>query len=191
MSFDSSGVPLSGGVLLAAAAFVCTSLVLGQEMARREIDLSGWETRCPMELVANARADLAAKHQPRSSVPVRRCSTEVSKLPFLPREIIILGQTVCNELNDPDLNGSARALENETRERIDTLNAQRIARIQAKAGSQCGCAKAQHLQDSLIHNAVHAGTVRFVSLPKVANREQELRNTLHTPVCAALAEDTP
>ncbi|MGC3939507.1 hypothetical protein ACOTTU_17015 [Roseobacter sp. EG26] len=189
MSFDTSGLPVTGGVLLAAAVVVCTSVVTGQEMARRQIDLSGWDTQCPVELVANARADLQAKRKPREIVPEKRCSSEADKLIFLPREYRDLGVAICDQFGDPDINGAAREAEDAMRYRLDALEAQRIARIKAKSGSQCACAKSEYLQRSLIQNAVQAATVRVVALPMVANRKQELKTALHSTACAALAED--
>lgn len=188
MSFEGSGISVSGGLLVAAAVFVGGSLLAGYTVAKRQIEMSGWPQLCEAELVDLAQAELDVKRRPREIIPEKRCNQQLDGAPPIFGDHRTIWNGVCEMIGNPDLNKHARDAEKKLQDRIDALNSKRLAIVQSGAGSQCGCAVNLHLQEKMIPNAIYAGSLRTVSLPAVENREAELRRAARSPACAVFTE---
>lgn len=172
MSFNASDLPISGGVLLAGAAYVCASLfITGPLIATRTIEKSDWTQSCS----ATIHSAIAAQRTPVKVIPRTDCKALLGG--FLPE----LGQ-MCDQYGNPDFGGgTSQMLREQERRRIEAEE-KRLAALAAGSGSACGCAASIVAQD---HSwAIHAGTFRIVTPPAVKHLNAELYGALQSPHCA-------
>lgn len=188
MSFEGSGTSLSGSALFAAVVVVCGSLVAGYVVAEREIEVSGWPALCETEILEQERARLRAKRAPRPVIPERMCNKELDGLPPLFKDYRDAWNGVCGIFDNPDFNEEARKAEEKIQRGIDAANERRLDLVRSGATSQCGCAKNLYLQENMVPLALYTGSLRFVSLPAVENRDDELRRAVQSPACAGFTE---
>lgn len=167
-----SKIPLSGGFLLALAAYILVSLLAGQEIGERMVDKSGWYGSCQSVIQRDIRD--------RAPISVPQAPTDCnSTFGWLHPDI----GRLCNEFGNPDLRGpNGRALDEAERLRKER-EAERRARAAEGAASRCECATNLYLQEEMVALGLYAGTARLVSRPAVRDQLGELTQRLYTPTC--------
>ena len=173
MAFDTSNLPINGGLVLALALYTGASVLGGQVVGTRTIERSDWGATC----VASIRSELVERRAPKTFIPKKNCDTTLG---WLHPEI----NKLCLQLGNPDLNGpaakAAEEAEAEARKQIeDQLN-----KMAAGAGSRCDCAARGYVQGHMIPLALYAGSGRLISLPSVTGLRGELVQSLNSSTCS-------
>ena len=171
MSLDTTNLPISGGVLVAAALYVGASIfVTGPLIATRTIDRSDWGRSCH----ANIHSTIAAQKTPAKVIPRTDCQSLIGG--FMPE----LGR-LCQQYGNPDFGGGTSAMMREQERRRQEVEAKRLQALAASSASRCDCAASVFAQDRSW--AVHAGSFRLVSPPAVKHMKAELQAALQSPLC--------
>ena len=172
--FDTSALPIGGSTLLGLLAYAGLSVLAGQEIAEREVVISGWPQRCEAALKGN----LEAQRQP---APPPKAKTDcVSRFGWLHRDV----GRLCLQYNNPDLELPAEKAARLARAHASDLHNRRIEAAKRGVGSQCGCALRVYQRENLLGLGLYAGSARMISLPGAADREGGLRAAL-TQQCAS------
>jgi len=174
MPFDTSNLPISGGVILAATLYAGVSFFgTGQVIATRTIENSAWGAMCQSAL----RAEISTRREPATIIPRTDCNSLLGGL--MPE----LG-ALCNQYGNPDFGGgTANMLREQERQRREAED-RRIDLAASQTGSRCDCASAVVSQNRLDW-AILAGSARLISPPAVTdNLNAELTRALNSPNCA-------
>lgn len=173
MSIDTSTLPVSGGVLLAAGVFAgACYFALGPLIATRTIEKSNWNQVCRVGIAAS----IEAKRSPKKIIPRTDCRSLMGG--FFPE----LGQ-LCDQYGNPDFGGGMSKLMREQESRRQEVEQKRLAQLAHQSTNQCDCAAsvvARH-RDWVIH----AGSLRLISPPSVQNLNAALTSALNTTPCNA------
>jgi hypothetical protein len=174
MPFDTSNLPISGGVILAAALYAGVSFVgTGQVIAKRTIEKSDWGAMCQSAL----RAENFNRREPVTIVPSTDCNSLLGG--FMPEL-----RALCNQYGNPDLSGGATGMLREQERQRRAAEDRRISLAASKTGSRCDCAASVVTQDRL-NWAILAGSGRLISPISVTdNLNSELTRALHSSHCA-------
>lgn len=174
MSFDTSNLPISGGVILAAVLYAGVSFFgTGQVIAKRTIETSDWGAACQSAL----QAEIFTRREPMTIIPRTDCKSVLGG--FMPE----LG-VLCTQYGNPDLSGGATSRLREQERRRRAAEDRRITLAASQTGSRCDCAASVVTEDRL-NWALYAGTARLFSPPAVTdNLTSELTRALHSPHCA-------
>lgn len=174
MSFDTSNLPISGGVVLAAALYAGVSFFgTGQVIAKRTIENSDWGATCQSVL----RVEISTRKEPETLIPRTDCNSLLGR--FMPE----LG-ALCNQYGNPDLSGGATSMLREQERQRRAREDRRIALAASQTGSRCDCAASVVTQDRL-NWALYAGSARLISPISVTNNlNSELTRALHSSHCA-------
>ena len=174
MSFDTSNLPISGGVILAAALYAGVSFIgTGQVIAKRTIEASDWGATCQSAL----RAEISTRREPVTIIPRTDCNALLGG--FMPE----LG-TLCNQYGNPDLSGGTTSMLREQERQRREAEDRRVEIAASQTGSKCECAASVVTQDRL-NWAILAGSGRLISPVSVTkNLNSELTRALHSPHCA-------
>lgn len=169
---DILGLPVTGGALLAGAAYAALSVfVTGPLVAERTIDKSGWAQHC----ARHAKASVSPP--PATPRPNLDCAAIIGTL--YGRE----GAAFCarhgNALALPF--GMLGALAHQP---VDALQ-RRAADQAARAESACGCAMAVVLEARRVDFAIHAGSARLITPMPVRDLPAELARARSSSVCSA------
>lgn len=168
MSIDASTLPISPIFVIAAVGYgAISALITGPEIATREISISGWQTTCQSELIA----ELETTRRPERVIP----------------QVPDVGGMICAvypELNElcaiiPDPNAGARAAE----ERLRAVEAERLRQAASGTANACYCAEQVYIEEQKISLALYAASGRLITTPPVKNREATLSRALHSPAC--------
>lgn len=172
MSFNTSDLPISGGVLLAGVIYIGVSLfVTGPMVATRTIEKSDWKHVCNDGITSA----IEAQRTPLKVIPRTDCRSLLGG--FMPE----LGN-LCDQYGNPDFGGStAQVLREQERRRVEAEE-NRLAALASKSESACGCAASIVAQDR--GWALHAGTFRIVTPPSVKHLDSELHGALQSSHCA-------
>lgn len=174
MPFDLPKTPISPSLVLVLAGYACvSSFVTGPEIAIREIDRSGWQSRCETRLETELQSK-APKFVPNTPSKAELCGVFGAFAPEL--------ETFCTML--PDTNAPARAAE----ERVHAQKIQRLKTAMQGVDDQCRCAEAVYLEEERLPLALYAGSLRLVSPPSVKDRDGALNRALRTPFCGPHVE---
>lgn len=170
MSYDTSTLPFSPTLVLAAAGFAALSaFVTGPEIARREIERSNWSAICEAEL----QADLEATRTPQTALPERTDCRSLMSM-FDPQ----LGE-LCGAFGNVDLLAPAREAERAVREAEEV----RIRRVATRSGSRCDCAEFVYIEEERLALALYAGSVRLIEQSPIRNRQAALSRSLNSAAC--------
>jgi len=174
MSFDTSNLPISGGVILAVALYAGVSFIgTGQVIAKRTIENSDWGAMCQSTL----QAEISTRREPATIIPRTDCNSLLGGL--MPE----LG-ALCNQYGNPDLSGGTTSMLREQERQRREAEDRRIALAASQTGSRCDCAVSVVTQDRL-NWAIFAGSARLISPPAVTdNLNSELTRALNSPYCA-------
>ncbi len=174
MPFDTSNMPISGGIILAAAFYAGISFFgTGQVIAKRTIENSDWGATCQSAL----RVEISTRREPVTIIPRTDCNSLLGG--FLPE----LG-ALCNKYGNPDLSGgTTNMLREKERQRRESED-RRIALAASQTGSKCDCAVSVVSQNRLDW-AILAGSARLISPASTTqNLNSELTRALYSPHCA-------
>lgn len=174
MSFDTSNLPISGGVILAAVLYAGASFFgTGQVIADRTIKTSNWGATCQSAL----RVEISTRREPETFIPRTDCRSLLGGLfPELGR--------LCDQYGNPDMSGGVTATLREQERQRRAREDRRIALAASQTGSKCDCAASVVTQDRL-NWALFAGSARLISPISVTeNLNSELTRALHSSHCA-------
>jgi len=174
MPFDTTSLPISGGIVLAAALYAAGSFFgTGQVIADRTIKTSNWGATCQSAL----RVEISTRREPETFIPRTDCRSLLGGLfPELGR--------LCDQYGNPDMSGGVTATLREQERQRRAREDRRIALAASQTGSKCDCAASVVTQDRL-NWALYAGSARLISPPAVTNNlNSELTRALHSPHCA-------
>ena len=172
MSIDTSGLPISGGVILAGLLYAGVSVfVTGPLVATRTIDKSDWDQSCQV----NIDSTIAAQRTPKKIIPRTDCKSLFGG--FMPE----LGQ-LCQQYGNPDFGGGTTQLLRQQEERRQEIEKRRLAALAANSTSRCDCAVSMVAEDR--GWAIHAGSFRLITPPSVKHLKAELQGAIQTPLCA-------
>ena len=139
MPLDFSSLPVPGGFILACGLYAGASVVAGQVVAGRTIDLSGLIELCEDELESDHQTQVV----PEPVVPETNCDDVIGWLhPDLYR--------LCYQLGNPDFAGPGAAATREAEKRLRDLENRQLQRAAAGAGSRCECAAAVYRRENLV-----------------------------------------
>ena len=169
---DLGRLPVDGGFLLGVALYAGASLLGGQLVAGRMVELAGWRPACEARIQASIVARTPAAERPRPT----DCA---AKLGWLHPDIARL----CHQFGNPDLEGPAE----QARKLRRAAEARRLEWEAAGAGSRCECAGLVYAREAMIPFAIYAGSARLISLPEVEAMEGGLRAALDAPACLPFA----
>lgn len=178
MSFDTSTLPISGGVILGIGVYAVINVFgIGPFINDRELEKMNWPAICQ----TNLQAEISARREPPpvSAIPELDCQSTFGLL--FGRD----GQDLCRnygnfEIPIPGAN-ALREQERRTREADD----RRIERAASQAGSRCECASAVYQAEQIIPLAIYSGSARAIIPPQVRNIQSELTRALRSPQCAS------
>ena len=173
--FDFNTLPIPGGVIVAGIAWAAISAALGQVVAERTIQNSGWIEACEQGL----RAETLRQRPQSAPTPEIACDQVMG----------LLGQgadALCDQGGDQLfelLNADPLAGQ---REQLRQREENRLARIAALAPTRCSCAASTVRADRLSWG-LFAGSARFLGGPD--DLQADLTRALHSSACAFSAED--
>lgn len=171
--FDMSNLPLSGGLLGAAALYAGVSLfVTGPLVGERMAEKMDWAGTC----AAHVRAAAEAQHAPAAPAPRLDCGALLGG--FLGRD----GAKLCAAyapLLDPI--GRAQDAAEAAKRSFDR---QRLEHAAAGTTTRCDCASATTLENRRVALALHAGSARLVTPPSIRSLRSDLLTSLASPACA-------
>ncbi len=171
--FDTNNLPISGGLIIAGALYVGLSVfVLGPVVATRTIEKSNWQETCQHALIAEVEATRKAP----KVIPRMDCQSLVGS--FMPS----LSQ-LCNQYGNPDFGGGATAVLQAQEKARRAMEDKRMALAIEKTTTSCACAAAVTAQDTAW--AIHAGSLRLMTPPPVAQLTSTLNTALDSPHCKA------
>ncbi|MEM8497843.1 MAG: hypothetical protein AAF542_07445 [Pseudomonadota bacterium] len=171
--FDTNNLPISGGLVIAGALYIGLSVfVLGPVVATRTIEKSDWQETCQSALVAEVEATRKAPKM----IPRMDCQSLVGG--FMPS----LSQ-LCNQYGNPDFGGGTTALLQAQEKARRAMEDKRLALAKSKSANSCACAAALTAQDTAW--AIHAGSLRLMTPPPVAQLTGTLTTALQSPHCKA------
>ncbi|ABS65498.1 hypothetical protein Xaut_0240 [Xanthobacter versatilis] len=171
--FDMSNLPLSGGLLGAAALYAGLSLfVTGPLVGERMVEKMDWAGTCA------AQIRTAAEAQRPEATPSPRLDCGALLGGFLGRD----GAKLCaayGPLLDPI--GRAQDAAEAAKRSFDR---QRLEHAAAGATTRCDCASATTLENRRVALALHAGSARFITPPSIRTLRSDLMTSLASPACA-------
>lgn len=173
MSIDTPTLPISGGVVLAAALYAGISFFgTGQVIAKRTIENSDWGATCQSAL----EVEISTLREPVTIIPRTDCNALLGG--FMPE----LG-ALCNQYGNPDLSGGTTNMLREQERQRRAAEDRRIALAASQTGSRCDCAASVVAQDRL-NWAILAGSARLISPISVTdNLNSELTRALRSSHC--------
>lgn len=180
MPFDTSNLPINGGLIVGIALYAGASVLAGQVIGTRTIEKSDWPARCE----AGIRAEINERRGPAPVAPKTDCH---SMLGWAHPEL----NKLCWHFGNPDLAGPMAEATREADRRRHELRERQLARAAAGAESRCSCAAVIYTRENMLPLAVYAGSARMISLPAVDQMDGELWKSLGAPACAALTEVRP
>lgn len=168
MPFDTHGLPLGGGAVIGVIVYVLLSLfVTGPLVAKRTIEMDGWEARCTATLSNTVRRD----HQGQLPPEVFNCRAIVGQ--FDPSS-----QELCGFLDMLTMPIEAE------RRRVQRLAEERTNSALAGVGSACGCAVTLAIEEERMSFALHAGSLRTITPEPVSRLHATLDSAVRSPKCA-------
>ncbi|OXT01985.1 hypothetical protein B7H23_03345 [Notoacmeibacter marinus] len=175
MPFDITSLPVSGGVLVAGAAWAgLSAFVLGPLVAERSAETIGWMPQCE-RLVADDIMESGVEPELQLMLG---CHDVLGVLPPEHRQILeTFGLDMACEMVDAA---------NDQKKRLADLKRQKLERAVAQAGSKCACAVSHMTVSKRWDFAVAAGSARTVMPSSVANIGASLLGSLASPSCANL-----
>ena len=173
MNFDSSSLPVSGGVVLAGLFYAGVSVfALGPLVAERTIEKSNWPAQCQQNLTA----DIELERTPPKVIPRMDCKSMLGS--FMPQL-----SDLCTHYGNPDFGGMATQVIRQQEQARKHIEDQRLSRAAAQTGSRCACAASIVARD--YDWAIHAGSMRLIKPTSVKNLSSELKQAVHSPHCSA------
>lgn len=170
---DFSNLPVSGGTLMMAAAYVAVAFVItGPLIAERSIKKLGWSHICKSDL----RAEMSARKAPKGMIPKLDCNS-------------VLGvwhpqfRQVCERHGNPDFGGPATAILTMQEKLRQEAEDRRLSYAASQSQSRCSCA-ATIVASDRIPWATYAGSMRLIAPPQIKNLQSELIRALHSPHCS-------
>lgn len=181
MSFDPTGLPVGGPIVLTGLAYAVFSLLVGAGIvSERVIEKSGWRQQCERSVVQMVKRDVPRLQ---SAPPKLNCKNAVG---------VFTGKnntdsdTFCNVVDlFLDLSPT-RQIEDQNR-RLRENYKNRVANAAASAGSKCACAS-HVVQSERVPWAILAGSWRMVKPSELNNLDAKLLAALNSPLCAGVGQ---
>ena len=171
--FDTPQLPLTGGTLVACAAYSAVSLlVTGPIVGERTIEKAGWSRQCE----AGLEAEITAQRPAPRIIPRTDCQSILGG--WMPE----LGR-LCRDLGNPDFGGPAADLLREQERLRQEAEEQRVANAAARSGTRCSCAAAVFVEEQRLSLALYAGSARLITPAPIKDLQSELTRALHGPAC--------
>jgi hypothetical protein len=172
---ENGSLPITGGVLLAAALYAGISLfVTGPLVGERMVAKLDWGAQCARQI----RAEVEAIEPPILSTPKLGCN-EMFGFMFGAE-----GAQFCNRhgnmFSDNPVNRMMEGADNAQRE----AQQRRMDYAASRAGSRCECAVTTTLETRRTSFALLAGSARLITPPSIRLLESDLVSSLNTPACA-------
>lgn len=181
--FDLSNLPISGGVLLTMGLWAGASYLVGEEIAQRTIQNSGWGAQCASAIQASLSATRSEPAQT-SAISCREIGGLVDAL---------IGTGAGREMCDSGLGdvidqsmALTRTFDPSARAQVaaQELAAQRLEQATANAPSRCACAAEGVAQD--LSWALYAGSLRQLGGPR--DLTADLNRALQSSSCSIQSE---
>lgn len=170
--FDLQNLPVSGGLVLACAAYAGASFfVTGPMIAERTIAKSDWAEICPAEL----NAEVATQKPPEPIVPRMDCVTAFG---WMGHEF----EQLCNGFGNPELKTPEQRMAEAQERALYEAKQRQLEQRAAQSPSRCACAANVALEDRTAW-ALYAGSARLITPAPVKNLDNTLVQALHTPHC--------
>ncbi len=170
---DGSGLPISGGVIVAGLIYAGVSMfVTGPVVGERIIDKSGWDQQCKAAL----KSEIIAQSPAPSFTPKLNCNAILGLFGSQ-------GQELCS-MYDGALSPFTNQLQ-ELETRNQAFQQRRITQAISQTKNRCDCAAALTLEQKRTALAIYAGSIRLVSPPAIKNLKSELTTSLRSPRCEA------
>lgn len=175
MSYETAGLPIAGGIILAGVLYALVSaFVTGPMIGERMAAKTGWERQCPAQI----RADIISKSPPAPKLPRLDCNMIFGL--FGPD-----GEDYCRaygrHFEDNPIN---RALDF-SQDAARNVQKQRMEHAASMAETRCSCALVLTIERRRVDLALHAGSLRLITPASVRGLHGELTNALNMPRCAA------
>lgn len=168
MFFDTHGLPLGGGAVIGVIAYSLISLfVTGPLVAKRTIEMDGWEARCTANLSDAVRRD----HQYQFLPEIFNCRA-------FARQIDPTATELCGVFDMLTMPVEAE------RRRVQRLAEERTNNALAGVGSACGCAVTLAMEEERMSFALHAGSLRAITPEPVFRLDATLEAAVRSPKCA-------
>lgn len=173
MFLDGNGMPLGGGLALAAIAYAALSLfATGPLIGDRIIERSNWPEQC--------RAELNAQIIEQAPSPEFRPRLDCNAfLGMFGAE----GRQVCQHYGNPEFKLPMQDQLEAHERRLRQAQARRLEARIARSGSRCGCAATVVLDEARVGFAIYAGSARLVTPPAVDDLDASLMSALRSPRC--------
>ncbi len=172
MPTDFSGLPFSGGIVIAGLIYAGASmLITGPTIGERVIEKSNWAPRCERVLQETTILENPAP----VPAPLPDCSSLLGAL------FGADGAEFCGAYGGL-LSPLTSQIEAQERKLADA-NQKRIELAASQSASRCSCAQTLVLEDRTSW-ALYAGSFRLVTPSAVRNLDGQLMSALSSPVCA-------
>jgi len=170
---DGSGLPVSGGVIVAGLIYAGVSMfVTGPVIGERVIAKSDWDQQC----IAVLKSEIIAQSPAPTFTPNLNCNAILGLFGSQ-------GQELCTMYGERLLPFTNQLQELETRKQA--FQQKRFTQAVSQTKNRCDCAAALTLEQSRTALAIYAGSIRLVSPPEIKNLKSELVTALRSPRCAA------
>lgn len=167
MPFDTHGLPLGGGAVIGVIAYGLLSLfVTGPLVAKRTIEMNGWEARCTTNLSDTVRRDNQEQLLP-----------EIFNCRAFARQIDPNSTELCGLF---DMLTMPVEVE---RRRMQRLAEERTNSALAGVGSTCSCAVTLAVEEERVSFALHAGSLRMITPEPVSRLHATLDAAVRSPKC--------
>jgi hypothetical protein len=171
MPTDFSGLPFSGGILLAGLIYAGASmLITGPTIGERVIEKSDWLPRCERVL----QETIILENPAPVSTPRPDCSSLLGAL------FGADGAEFCGAYSGL-LSPLTDQIERQERN-LAEANQKRIELAASRSTSRCSCAENMALENR-IPWALYAGSFRLVTPSAVRNLDGQLMSALSSPLC--------
>lgn len=175
--FDLNSLPISGGIVVAAALWAGVSaFALGPLVASRTIATSGWSNTCEADL----RGAIATQVPKPQTHPTISCADVLGAVGNGANQLCDQGGDLLFKLLTIDPLAAQK-------EQLRRRDAARLTRIAELAPSRCSCASRIVASDRLSWG-LFAGSGRLIGGP--VNLQSDLTQALHSPICAMKVEAT-
>ena len=173
MPFEPQGLPVSGGLFVACAAYAAISFfVTGPIIGERVIAKSGWMESCQLAL----DAEISSQKPAAPIVPRVDCQSMVGWLgPVF--------ETICTNHGNPELKLPQQRMVEAQEQALYEAKERQLVNKAKQSPSRCACAATLALENR-IGWALYAGSARLVTPPKIKHLNTTLIGALHTPHCA-------
>ncbi|MGL1921240.1 MAG: hypothetical protein OCD03_09435 [Hyphomicrobiales bacterium] len=174
MPYDTSNLPISGGVIVAGLAYVAlTYFVTADVIGERTIAKSDWNKQCTTHLRALILNDVPQQE----FIPKLDCNSIMGLFGAQ-------GRAVCNKHGNPSFNLPFLDQLNDQKRRVNEYKQKRLQSTASQVGSKCDCAVSVSLEKNRSAWALYAGSARLVTPHSVKNFSSELQSALNSSHCA-------